>query len=173
MIKKLFLTLLCGFIAITSAYAIDYDSDFLTGGTPTASSAVNPASNAVDNDEETYWYTNHTDGFPGWWKYDLGVGITKTARKLRIRNLFWTGSVVAWKDFKLYGSNNDSDWTEIISETAVSDANWQEWTFVNATAYRYYKLENSSSYYAPWPYSSLAEVEMMEAIPERRIILIQ
>lgn len=122
-----------------AAYVTDglYGADVLTGGTASASGVGGgAAANGSDDDVGTAWAD--TDGSPWWWKYDLGVGVTKTVRKLRFYRIDSSWSP---KDYTLHGSNNDSDWTEIVTEDGVAQAEgWYEKTFSNSTAYRYYRF---------------------------------
>ena len=138
-----------------------YGSDFLTGGTASASSewpgGGYVAAYAFDDNEATRWSSADV-AKPHWVKYDLGVGVSKTAAKLRLFNF-----IHQVKDFKLQGSNNDSDWDDILSETSTDAGAWQEWTFVNATAYRYYRILVTSGY--AYNQSSIWEIELMEALP--------
>ncbi len=121
---------------VTNGDAI-YGSDFCTGGTATSDrdcyEGFEP-DKAFDNNEGTSW-SNLIGGSPDWLKYDLGVAVTKTVRKLRIYN--HNGAV---EDFILQGSNNDSNWDALLTTTAVDDTGWEEWTFSNTIAYRYYRL---------------------------------
>jgi len=140
-----------------------YGTDFCTGGAASADSEYSAgwvASNAFDDNEATGWNSTNT-AFPHWIKYDLGGGITKKARKLRFKS---KSDTTRPKDFKLQGSNNDSTWTDIISETAADNDNWQEWEFANSTAYRYYRIYITSNY-APGYYDvGIMEIELMEWI---------
>ncbi len=135
-----------------------YGSDFLIGGTTSASSewptGGYEAELAFDNNEATRWSSADVSK-PHWVKYDLGVGVTKTARKLRFKNY-----INQVEDFKLQGSNNDSDWDDLLSETCGAADAWREWTFANATAYRYYRILVTSGYTANQ--SSIWEIELME-----------
>jgi len=138
----------------------DSSNDFLTGGSATADTTQegHEASKAFDDDEETYWTTDNS-ALPHWIKYDLGVGNSETAIFLRIK------PYASWiKDFTLEGSNNDSDWDELLSTTAANNGNWQEWRFTNATAYRYYKLTITSNY-GVQNYAVIYEIELKESNP--------
>ena len=142
-----------------------YGSDFCNGGTASADSVYSgyPSALAFDNDEETFWASQNT-AFPHWIKYDLGSGVTKTARKLRFKpRVIPGGSTV--KDFKLQGSNNDSEWTDILTSAAANSETWQEWIFNNPTAYRYYRLYVTSDYNTNYDYCEFFEIELMEWIP--------
>lgn len=145
------------------------DDDVLTGGTASADTdagAGYEAAKGNDNDLGTRW-TSDNSALPHWWKYDLGEAVTKTVRKLRIHK-FWNVSGSILKDFTLQGSNNDSDWDVISTEQAADageDAIWEEFTFANSTAYRYY-LINITTNYREDNYAAFWEVEMLEIIPK-------
>jgi hypothetical protein len=137
-----------------------YGVDFLNDGTPTADSelgAGNSASKAFDNSIATYWLSDDS-AFPHWVKYDLGFGIIKKARKLRM----YPESPQA-RAFTLEGSNDDIDWTELLSEEAANVSEWQEWEFDNTVPYRYYKITVTSNY-SEDTYAGILELELMEAI---------
>jgi len=143
-----------------------YTDDLLTGGTPSANSEYSPtyvASKACDNDETTTcWATTNPSPFPNWWKYDFGAGITKTITKLRIK-AYYDESGGSVKDFKLQGSNNDTDWTDIYIGQHANDGNWETYTFSNSVAYRYYRVYLTSNYRA-LAYNAVWEFEMMEYV---------
>ena len=141
-----------------------FGTDFLSGGTATADSQwdVNyAASYAFDNNEATRWSSTNS-AFPHWVKYDLGTAITKTARKLRLKS-FGSGVNCQLKDFKLQGSNNDADWTDILTAVGSNTDAWQEWAFANSVAYRYYRIYVTSSYYTGGNQVSIWEIELMES----------
>lgn len=135
-----------------------YGSDICTGGAATASSTYNTyvAGNAFDDNEGTRWISAQYSEPPQWIKYNLGVGVTKVVGKLRLKDAH------AWiKDFILQGSNNDSDWDNIYTGQVAQNNNWQEFTFPNSTAYRYYRFYMTSDWGDPWG-ASIWEMEMME-----------
>jgi hypothetical protein len=138
---------------VKSVYS--YGANVLTGGTATASSTQGTyyASLAVDGDDGTRW--NNNNSIPAWWKYDLGAGITKTVQKLRFH-----GAMSHVKNFTLAGSNNDSDYTTLLSALCPQQAGWNSYEFSNATAYRYYKMSMSDTFAQNW--MSLYEIQMME-----------
>jgi hypothetical protein len=109
-------------------------------------SAGYEASKAVDGNLTTKW---NSDGsaFPHYWKYDLGVGITKKICRLNIYTYSdYAGGIL--KDFILQGSNDDTNWDTIYTGIAAIniDKFWQYFAFVNLVAYRYYKIIITSNY---------------------------
>ena len=137
-------------------------TDFITGGTSSADSEYggNNASNGCDNNDSTRWSSDNS-AYPHWWKYDLSSGVTKTARKMRLKN-FTDGNNVGVKGFTLQGSNNNTDWTDIYTGEHGNNINYEEYSFSNATAYRYYKLQCNSSWSTVFNFSSFYEIELME-----------
>jgi len=136
-----------------------YGSDILTGGTASASSEYGGTYSvdyACDNNETTRWSTTET-ACPHWWKYDLGAEVTKIVQKVRIKT--YDGQV---KDFKLQGSNNDSDWDDLHTGQHADDSNWEDYVFSNSTAYRYYRIYITTSFNLLWGTASIFETEMME-----------
>lgn len=149
------------------AYVSDgYTSDLLTGGTPSVDSEYPgggyDASKACDdNVGGTLWQTDDAV-FPHWWKYDFGVGVTKIITKLRTKP-YYTADSGMLKDFTLQGSNNDSDWTDIYSGQVANADDWDDFTFTNITAYRYYRIYITTTWNATYPnYAGAWEFEMME-----------
>lgn len=144
-----------------------YSTDFCNGGTASADSVlIDPdyiASKAFDDidhtvDSNNLWCSANTS-FPHWIKYDLGVGITKTAAKLRVDPHVDPNN--GPRAFVFAGSNNDSDYTTIYSGEMIESEAWQEFTFSNSTAYRYYRITWSTSWKAT-NYCAAHEIEMME-----------
>ena len=136
-----------------------YGSDFLTGGTASAQdSAYGAASNAVDNNAGSYWAPNIVPPSTAWWKYDLGVGITKVAAQITIDPLSAAGIRV--KDWALEGSNNDSTWDPLATGQHTNSGASEAFQFSNSTAYRYYRVTLSTN----WGGGGYAveEFEMME-----------
>jgi hypothetical protein len=140
------------------------NGDILTGGSATADSYYddNPTWNPDKGNDDsmlTRWSSKDTS-MPHWWKYDLGSGVTKVAIKLRI-----VTSDGQLKNFILKGSNNDSDWDTLLSDQAGDNENWQDFVFSNSTAYRYYKLIFSDSYFQPTgDQVSFWEAELVECL---------
>ncbi len=136
-----------------------YGTDFTGNGTYSADSELNttyPASNVFDNNTDTLWLSADTN-YPHWVKVDLGSGVTKTARKLRINKQ----NINQLRTFKLQGSNNNTDWTDIYTNEASQTTGWFEYTFDNPTAYRYYRIYGTDSY-SGYLVMQIAEAELME-----------
>jgi len=125
---------------------IGYSADILTGGTASAKDVTgsNVASRACDDNLSLFWRGSTTS--ESWWKYDLGSGITKTVKRLKIFN---TVNGTQIKNFKLQGSNNDSDWDDLYSDqlpqyldnlSSTSGFLQKIFDINNSTAYRYYRI---------------------------------
>jgi hypothetical protein len=142
-----------------------YGTTFCIGGTASADSVNGGeiAANAFDNNTATFW-TSALIAMPHWLKYDLSAGITKIGRKYRITPRRSGDSNGVPKDFKLQGSNDDSIWTDLDSQTNQSwaDDTPKEYTFSNSTAYRYYRLYITNSFGGT--YVQIKELEIMEYI---------
>ena len=68
------------------------------------------------------------------------------------------------KAFKLQGSNNDSDWTDLVSNEAENTGLWQEWEFANQVGYRYYRIRVTTTWEEYPNTVSIWEIELMEVI---------
>lgn len=143
-----------------------YTLDILTGGIPSADSYVgagNESDKACDDNITTIWVSTNT-AFPHWWKYDLGIGITKIVAKLRIYAWHDFAGTTS-KNFTLQGSNNDTDWTVVYTGIVANIASgWQDFTFTNIISYRYYKVNFTDNWRGD-NWCSIYEFEMMELIP--------
>ncbi len=146
------------------------DTNVITGGTATADTefAGMPATNGSDNDIDTLWLSTDT-AFDHWWKYDLGAAVTKIVTKLRIAVHKDVGGQSS-KNFVLSGSNNDSAYTTVYTGLLADGTTktYQDFTFSNAVAYRYYKLTFSDNYRAD-SYVGFYEVQMMESFVELKV----
>ena len=144
---------------------MSYQADFLNDGTASADSfygAGTAPSKAFDNSTSSYWLSDES-AFPHWIKYDLGASVVKMARKLRV----YPEENQA-KDFKLEGSQDDSIWVELLSDALTAVAEWNEWTFDNYTAYRYYKITVTSNHTEGGDtYAGIYEIELMEAVTSK------
>lgn len=140
---------------------MSYQSDFLNDGTPSADSHHDfyVSSRAFDNNTGTGWLSDDS-AFPHWIKYDLGEGVAKKARKLCLYP-----QDIQVGDFTLGGSNDDSSWVELVSDTANGVSEWQEWEFENLTAYRYYIITITSNLTGGGDtYGGVMEIELLEGL---------
>jgi len=144
---------------------IGYGPNIVVNGTPLADS-VHPygfvTSMACDGLEQTRWASS--GAMPHWWKYDLGSGVTKIVSKIRLlgSGIPGDGDSGMFKDFIFQGSNDDSTWDDLYTGTQVNTPTWQEYTFANSTAYRYYRVYITSTYRGDASTAILGEVQMME-----------
>jgi len=74
---------------------------------------------------------------PSWWKIDLGLGNAAVVTKYQINLLPAVRNPTAWN---LEGSNDDINWTVLDTQSGIANGSLTTATFVNAIAYRYYRL---------------------------------
>jgi len=146
--------------------------DQTTGGTATADSVYSAsyiAAYAFDDSFTTQWLSADV-AFPHWLKYDFGNGNSKTITKASITP--YSNYV---KDFKIQGSNNDSDWTDLFIGNHANNGSKEYYEFTNSTAYRYYRIYISNNY-AGGNQAFITEAEFFDTAPStensnnRRII---
>ena len=112
---------------------------------------------------DTYW-TMSNPGYPAWGKVELGNPKIVEKFGVYVQTALWNSTI---DDFKLQGSNNDSDWDDLVS---VSDYNaaggdsWDYWQFSNTTAYTYYRLYVTDADF-PTGNCYLTEIELLERVP--------
>ena len=147
-----------------------YSPDFCSGKTTSDSvyGSLPPtyyhSFSAFDDDDTTRWSSGFTN-CPHWVQYDLGAGVTRTARKLRMKPFKYDAeSDQQLRAFKLQGSNNDSDWDDLLSDEADNDGTWQEWEFANSTSYRYYRVYVTTTWEGVSRTVSIYEIEIFELI---------
>ena len=150
------------FIPPTSAY--DSRTTAFVNGTASASnSGGGSSSNAFNgNFDGEFWGTWSPFTFPQWLKYDFGVDITKILNKYALHVRDDSNSPpTAWE---FQGSNDDSNWTTLDTQSGISWSNYQPqlFTFSNSTAYRYYRLYITAS--SGGMYTQLFELEGFEAV---------
>ena len=81
---------------------------------------------------------------PNWWKYDFGSGNSETVNRLVIYGADTNNQTMT--DWTFSGSNNDSDWTLLDTQSLGGAGSWpsnttKTFSFTNTTAYRYYKMD--------------------------------
>jgi hypothetical protein len=141
---------------------VTYGSDFLTGGTASASTEYNAtyaASKACDNNTGTWW--NNNNALPSWWRYDLGAGVTKIARRTKLSKIMYGNTI---HEFTIQGSNDivTPVWDTLATGHMENSTYTVTVDFANSTAYRYYQIVFSNSYNQGW--MTMDEVEFMEVI---------
>lgn len=148
-----------------------YTSDLCSGGTATMDSlflSYHPA-NAFDNNISTICSSERNPVGDPWLKYDFHSGNAKRIEKYTLRCTTWTAIAVGTmpKDFLFQGSNNNSDWTTLDSQTGqiFIHGEQKDYTFQNENYYRYYRLIMSANNYSSG-FLQIGEMEMMEGIYE-------
>jgi len=93
--------------------------------------------NLIDGDTNTLWQASEL--VPQAISIDLGAGVTKVPVKLSI---YGSATATDPKNFTFRASPDLITWTTIYTGLNVSWtlAGWKDFTFVNATAYRYFIL---------------------------------
>lgn len=140
---------------------VDYGTtDRFTGGTPSVDSANGGfgAANAVDNNASTYWQSAFS-ALPHYFIYDFGAGATWKISKVTIKPY---GSGFGGKDFTVQGSNGS--YSTLYTGQCSNDSNVQTFTFTNKTAYRYIKINFSSTYETGSNSVAIYEFEAFEGI---------
>lgn len=148
-----------------AASAHTYGSNFITAGTACDQdsyiTAANKCEKSIDGNTATLWESNNGAGFH-WVKYDLGVGVTKSAGEL---TLLYDDPPNQWnfKDFTLQYSDDGTSWTSIATSTRASSTAVEAFDYDNTTPHRYFRVLVESSYnpatdfYAPISELTLSE----------------
>lgn len=134
-----------------------YTAD-LTGGLAYVASSEYSASYqdsyAFDDSEGSLWYAN---GYVNQWVgVDFGDGNDKTITKVRM-----ICNPSRLQAFKIQGKDFGGAWTDVYSGTRANNTSWQEFTFENSTAYRYYNIFCNGALFAG-SNVGVTEAEMME-----------
>lgn len=108
------------------------------------------------------WASAGTFSGPEWLKQDFGAGNEKTIVKYTLSNN-GLGTEIA-RDWTFEGSNDDSTWDTLDTQTGQNPDNLTVYTFSNSTAYRYYRIYITAKNVSGNPVS-IGEMEMMEAGP--------
>ena len=147
-----------------------YTADLTGTGTASASSVLNTsswdASFAVNNLATPNW-SSAANSALGWWMYDFGAGNNRTIARYTI-----AGTNDFPTDWNFQGSNDGVSFTTLHTVTGNASAALgtpNVYTFANATAYRYYRMDITAS--SDPQYSELMNVEMMEEIPSTPVDL--
>lgn len=137
---------------------VSYGVNLCTGGTATASdqySALYDPPKGADGNQGSWWES--TGNPPHWWKYQFTAAKAVTKARLLL------GHTLGLKDFTIDGSNDNTNWTTVYTGQAAQSTAWQEFTFTNATAYLYMRLNGTTVWVATNSFR-FVEVEMMESL---------
>jgi len=154
-------------------YTADIIPDMTGASTPSGTVSASQeystgyAWKAMDNDSGTHWQTATAP--PEWLKYDFGSGNEKTITRYTLLDSSDTRYYP--EDWTLQGSNNDSDWDVLDTQTGENTSTKQTYTFSNSTSYRYYKLNVTKANGGAGDIM-VDEIEMMESIPPSNMTLI-
>jgi len=171
-IKYVAITLVLLTIPFTT-YASTYGSNYLTGGTPTASQSDGSTYNAekaVDSNTATRWSSGSASGIGTWWKYNLGgAPYAKSLGKLSILG-FGSIAECTIKGFTIGGSNDNSEWTQLASTTfdqnyCSEDGEDPYWELVidSTTTYQYFKFTLTTPHWGgSLEWYSVYEFQMQE-----------
>lgn len=124
-------------------------SDIVPSGIASASSNSTTAFQAFDGDSDfsntdsTGGWRSTTGGIPAWLQYKFPSAAVADHYSITV----WKSSYSTPKDFKLQGSQDGSNWTDLDTRTGI---NWfsgetKAFQFTNTTAYIYYRLSISAT----------------------------
>lgn len=117
-------------------------------------STSNAASTAIDGNTSSYWRCDTPTGA----YLTILLAATHIVDKIRIYVSSYTYYPTSWT---LYGSNNGSEFTELLTSTCTNATGWQEFIVTNSTSYLYYKWAcntgNSTRLY-------IGEIELWETL---------
>jgi len=112
------------------------------------------ASAAWDDNGSTFW---GSAGLPAWTRYEFGQSDRRVIVEVAITSRYSGDVNRTPKDFKIQGSNDAVNWTDIhtVSGESWTDDGPKVYSFLNATAYAFYRLYVTDS-------SGGAEVQVKE-----------
>jgi len=113
----------------------EYTSNLCDGGTATSDGAAAgyPASNAFDGNESNNFRS--ADATPPYW---IQYQFTKSYAFTKLRMLSLVNRTP--DAFKVQGSNNGSDYTDLLSTNFDNNSSWQEFTWSNTVKYSYIRI---------------------------------
>ncbi len=126
---------------------------------------THPGWKAFDNDTSTDWYTSVSNPGGGHYLFiDFGAGNSKRMEKITLTTREIRDGQYGLKNWELYGSYDQYNWTKITANTQANNSQKQQYVFTNPNRYRYYQLNTLNGYYYTNQRTniSISEMEMME-----------
>ncbi|MBR0309756.1 MAG: discoidin domain-containing protein [Paludibacteraceae bacterium] len=127
--------LLCASVFTYADPELVYDTNFaLQSNGSSATASTGNAALAIDGDEGTRWESAKSDDET--WTLDMG--------QLRVFNtikILWEGAYA--KEFELTSSNDGEAWTNLYTETNLTQAGWQEIKLAENKSARYIKYHGT------------------------------
>ena len=150
------------FVPAMSAYTAD-------GVTISASADNGDLAWKAFNDSQSSWWQSQIDpnSTPQWLKVDFGAGNSKVATKYTLTPAYDSSTGLAPGTWTFDGSNNDSTWTQLDAQSGIlmpTVGIKREFTFSNATAYRYYRIRITARAYS-YPAIAIGEMEIYGGAP--------
>ena len=133
--------------SLQTAFNQESGSNFLTGGTPSASSSWNNDATKAFDGNLTTWAGVYPMPGEQWIQYDLGAGVSKKMDSYRFR--VDTTFDYNPKQWAVKGSNDGTNWDTLHSytqSTKWSVTQWNTYSVGSTTAYRYFRFY----VYATW-----------------------
>lgn len=154
--KWLVLIMLLVLVLIPGVAMADYTTDLCTDYSKITASSFTTSytpSKAIDNDisNASAWYTDQA--LPAWIKYEFD-----TPKKIVKYTMLGTWQESP-KNWKLQGSNDNVNWTDVHTVSNANVYTKKEYTFINNNSYTYYRFYITGTVGA-----SIHEIEMMEEI---------
>jgi len=120
--------------------------------------------NSADGNLATFWDVNLTVNV-AWAIKDFGEGNEKTATNMSMY-IYGDGSGRACKDYILAGSNDNSSYTSLQTGQVPTGTThyWENQTFANTNAYRYYRWNITNVWRAGDNASAILEFELRETV---------
>ncbi|WP_107951039.1 SPRY domain-containing protein [Lysinibacillus parviboronicapiens] len=129
-------------------------------GKVTARGAYNPAWQAFDKNDSTYWYDNGSNaGAPSWLQYQFDS--PKMVNKIILASQSISGSTYGLKEFSLLGSRDGLNYDNLLSVNNHPNSSAKViYDFNNSNEYSFYKLQFGLSHFSY--YALVSSFEMYE-----------